>query len=216
MILIDTKYTHMKKIASIFILALVAITGVVQAQAWSESSKVITLGIGGAYHHRFLPGETYVGSRGWGSTSGTLLVQGDFGIHKYVGLGFIAGIAGGASGVGIRGYRGVGYGSAPGYYGGSTDNVNLVAGFNANFHFYQLIADKVSKDIHADKLDIYAGANLGSGFGYDFSFDNVSIPIWGGLHVGARYYFTDKIGVYLEAAPYTGKSFIAGGVAFNL
>lgn len=206
----------MKKIVTILMLALcMAGTQSTNAQAWSESSKVITLGIGGAYHHRFLPGVSGIGSRAWGSTSGTLLVQGDFGIHKYVGLGFIAGISGGASGVG----RGYGYGYGYGYgttYGGSTDNVNLVAGINANFHFYQLIADKVSKDIHADKLDIYAGANLGSGFGYDFSFDNVSIPIWGGLHVGARYYFTDKIGVYLEAAPYTGKSFIAGGVAFNL
>lgn len=189
-----------------------------QAQAWTENSKVITLGLGGAYQHRFLPGVGSVGSRGWGSLSGTLLVQGDFGIHKYVGLGFIAGIAGGASGVG----RGYGYGYPYGYgygaygYSGSTDNVNLIAGINANFHFYQLIADKVSKDIHADKLDIYAGANLGSGGGYDFTFDNVSVPIWGGVHFGARYYFTEKIGVYLEVAPYTGKSFISGGVAFNL
>lgn len=203
----------MKKIVTILMLALcMAGTQSTNAQAWTESSKVITLGLGGAYHHRFIVGSN-LGARAWGSTSGSLLVQGEFGIHKYVGIGFIAGITGGASGVG-RGYGyGYGYGTR---YAGSTDNVNLVAGVNANFHFYQLIADKVSKDIHADKLDIYAGVNLGSGVGYDFTFDNLAVPVWGGLHVGARYYFTDKIGVYLEAAPYTGKSFIAGGVAFNL
>lgn len=206
----------MKKLVLMITLAL-GIIGTQQAtaQAWNESSKVITLGLGGAYQHRFLPGAG-IGARAWGSLSGTLLVQGEFAVHKYVGVGFIAGIAGGASGVG-RGY-GYGYGYGYGGYGyaGSTDNVNLIAGVNANFHFYQLIADKVSKDIHADKLDIYAGANLGSGGGYDFTFDNVSVPIWGGVHVGARYYFTEKIGVYLEAAPYTGKSFLSGGVAFNL
>lgn len=32
--------------------------------------------------------------------------------------------------------------------------VNIPFGILCNFHFYQLIDDKASKDIHADKLDI--------------------------------------------------------------
>lgn len=214
-----TKNHNMKKIILITMLA-VGITSLTtqqaSAQAWNESSKVITLGLGGSYHHSFLPGyyvEDGEGSlyngRAWGGLKGSLLLQGEFGVHKYVGVGFVTGFTGSAA-TARRGYLGYSRFST------STNSFNFIAGAQANFHFYQLIADKVSKDIHADKLDIYAGANLGTGVGYNFSADNIEVPVWGGLHFGARYYFTEKIGVYLEVAPYTGKSFISGGVAFNL
>ena len=41
-------------------------------------------------------------------------------------------------------------------------------GFLGNFHFYPLIADKVSKNIHADKPNIYVGVNLDTGITFTF------------------------------------------------
>jgi len=206
----------MKRIITILLVAIaLGFSQQANAQAWSKESKVLTLGIGGAYQHRFFPGyyaedgdaSLYNGTHSaFGSLSGSFLFQGEFGVHQYVGVGFVTGLTGAAA---TRGYTGT-------RFAYTTNNVNFIAGAQANFHFYQLIADKVSKDIHADKLDIYAGVNLGTGIGYDFSLQNIAVPIWGGAHFGARYYFTDRIGVYAEVAPYTGKSFISGGVAINL
>lgn len=199
----------MKRIITILLVAIaLGFSQQASAQAWSKESKVLTLGLGGSAYYQFLPGYARtdvfgrtVTSSYW-NVNGMFLFQGEFGIHKYVGLGFVTGI-GGSAGLGTA-------------YGAGSASVTAPIGMQANFHFYQLIADKVSKDIHADKLDVYAGVNVGSGVGYNFSIDNVTVPVWGGLQVGARYWFTDKVAVYGEVSPYTGKSFINAGVAFNL
>lgn len=173
------------------------------AQAWSKETKVLTLGIGGSAYYQFLPGytqNTWLGTRAFNTwnLNGVLLFQGEFGVHEYVGVGFVTGLAGSARG--------------PSW----TTSVSAPIGVQANFHFYQLIANKVSKDIHADKLDIYAGVNIGSGIGYDFYYDNLTVPIWGGVQVGARYWFSERVGVYAEVCPYTGKAFLNGGLTFKL
>ena len=174
-----------------------------QAQAWTKESKVLTLGLGGSAYYQLLPGYTYTSYLGprvyntW-NVNGVLLFQGEFGVHEYVGVGFVTGLAGSAQ---------------PASW---TSSISAPIGVQANFHFYQLIANKVSKDIHADKLDVYAGVNIGSGGGYDFTHDNVTVPIWGGVQIGARYWFSEKVGVYAEVCPYTGKAFVNGGLSFNL
>ncbi len=61
-------------------------------------------------------------------------------------------------------------------------------GMIASFHFYQLIEDKTTKDIHGDKLDIYAGLNVGSGIGFSASPGWVNALFFVGPQVGARYY----------------------------
>jgi hypothetical protein len=206
---INNKYLIMKNIGAVCLLLLtLAFSNNIKAQAWDKDSKVLTLGLGGAYHYYIEPGLSrysygYYGARSinanhW-NLNGMLQFQGEFGVHKYVGVGFCTGFGGSAASGGL-----------------SVQSVEFPIGAQCNFHFYQLIADKVSKDIHADKLDIYAGGNIGTGVGYDFSFDNIVVPIWGGVQIGARYWFTDKFGVYAEVCPYTGKTFIQGGVSFKL
>src|SRR5690606_374600 len=78
--------------------------------------------------------------------TGQVNFQGEFGIHEYVGIGFTTGFGG-------RSRWNYGY----------SGEMNVPIGFVSNFHFYQLIADKSGKNIHADKLDIYFGGSLGSG-----------------------------------------------------
>ncbi|CAN5339408.1 hypothetical protein BH09BAC1_BH09BAC1_25250 [soil metagenome] len=131
----------------------------------------------------------------------------EFGISEYVGLGFTTGV----------GFGGSWNKSATTSY--SSIEVNVPIGFIANFHFYQLIDDKVNKDIHADKLDIYFGANIGSGLAllhntYIYSDDNEALAIlFGGFQTGIRYYVTEKLAVHVETG--YGKSFFTAGITLR-
>jgi len=131
--------------------------------------------------------------------SGTLSVQAEFGVHDYVGVGITTGIGG-------RNYRGAGNGGV----------LYVPIGIVANFHFYQLIEDKSSKDIHGDKLDIYAGLNVGSGLAVNLVKNNNSVNglLFVGPQVGVKYFFKPKIGVYAEIG--YGKSIMEAGVSFKL
>ncbi len=188
--------------------ALLLSTYVSQAQAWSKDSKVLALGLGASHFFHVYPGGLYrpgyIGYRysafDGAFVTGQLNFQGEFGVHDYVGVGFTTGVGGGA-----------GLGWSYGY-----PEVNVPIGVIANFHFFQLIADKTSKDIHSDKLDVYAGLNVGSGIAAQFwSSGTRIIPIaFGGFQVGLRYYFTDKLGVNAELG--YGKSLVNGGIVFKL
>ncbi len=175
----------------------------VNAQAWEKSTKVLALGFGASqfYHIDNYYNDPYWGyRRGWYSPiTGQLNFQGEFGVHEYVGVGFTTGFGGGG-----------GWGR---YYNGS---INIPIGVIANFHFYQLIADKTGKDIHADKLDIYAGLSLGSGVAFILDRNNNHIaPIaFGGPHAGIRYYFAPKVGVNAEVG--FGKHLASAGFVFKL
>ncbi len=144
--------------------------------------------------------------------SGGTQFQMEWGIHKYVGLGFSTGIQGGR-----YGWAFAGFGGGPGF-------IAIPAGVVANFHFYQLIADKVSSNIHADVLDIYGGVNLGSGVAFypnnrnNSGYGNapVSALIWGGAHAGIRWYFKPRWALNGEIGFYTGKSFITAGVTYRI
>lgn len=180
-----------------------------QAQAWEKSTKLLGIGFGAS---QFFHIDSYYGNF-YRPLTGQLNFQGEFGVHDYVGVGFTTGIGGRA------GYsRGLGYYGYYGYYGSynnSNGEVNVPVGVLANFHFYQLIADKTGKDIHADKLDIYGGVNVGSGIAAVFySNETRIVPIaFGGIQAGARYYFTDKIGVNLEVGY---PKLVHGGMVFKL
>lgn len=179
------------------------------AQAWEKSTKVLSIGIGGSqffhidnrYYDNYY---NYYGRYGrrfpYSPTTGQFNLQGEFGVHEYVGVGFTTGLGGRA-----------------GWSWYSDGEVNVPMGAIANFHFYQLIADKTGKNIHADKLDIYAGVNVGTGIAALFLSDGSSrvIPIaFGGIQAGVRYYFTPKFGVTGEVG--YGKSFVNGGLVFKL
>ncbi len=203
----------MKKLvyATMICLAVLATTTTTNAQAWTKDSKVLSLGLGASQFFHIYPGGLRVNNysiynpygysylNNSSFVTGQLNFMGEFGVHDYVGVGFITGIGGGT---------GLGW-----YY--SYPEVNVPVGVLANFHFYQLIADKTGKDIHADKLDIYAGVNVGSGVAVQFwGSENQIVPLaWGGVQVGARYYFTDKVGVNVELGY---PKLVHGGVVFKL
>ncbi len=198
----------MKKLA-LSVIAILSISLASNAQAFEKGGKYISLGLGGSnFWH--ISSNGYFGSYGnFGYTpiTGQLSVQGEFGVHKYVGVGFTTGIGGRAAGTGI--YR---YGWGSGY----SSEFNIPIGVIANFHFYQLIADKVSKDIHADKLDVYAGLNLGSGIAMFPGTDplQVSALFFVGPQVGARYFFTPNMAANLEVG--YGKTWVNGGLTFKI
>jgi hypothetical protein len=183
-----------------------------QGQSFEKSGKYLNLNLGAAQMWHIggdLDRDIY-GFTGYAPITGQIGVQMEFGIHEYVGLGFTTGLGFGA-GIG-RYYYGGWYGR---YYGYSPE-VNIPIGMFANFHFYQLIADKVGKDIHADKLDIYAGLNVGSGAVFLFPEGTVftSALFFIGPHAGVRYFFSDKVAVNAELG--YGKSFFNGGLTFKL
>lgn len=190
----------MKSIVTLFILSICIKNS--YAQAWEKSSKVLSLGFGASqfFHidNYYYSGPKNVRSF-YSPLTGQFNFQGEFGVHKYVGLGFTTGIGG----------RG-------GYGNGYNGEVNIPIGMIVNFHFYQLIADKNGKNIHADKLDIYAGANIGSGIAVAFypNATRIAPMAFGGPHVGIRYYFAPRVAVNGELG--WGKSIVNAGFSFKL
>lgn len=171
------------------------------AQAWGRDSKVLSLGVGGATMAHFDPGNYYrPGRYYWTPVTGQLLFQGEFAVHQYVGLGFTTGIGGGGA------WR---------YY---YPEFNVPLGMIVNFHFYQLIADKSSRDIKSDKLDIYAGLNIGSGVAAVFDrpagYTRIHPLFFAGPQVGLRYYFVPKVALNAELG--YGKSWANIGFSFKL
>jgi hypothetical protein len=193
--------TIVYSIAMIFLSAMT--TSDANAQAWQRNSKIIAVGLGLSdffhlddyYYKNFAPKRGF-----YNPMTGQINVQMEFGIHQYVGLGFTTGV-GGRSGWG-NGYSG---------------EVNFPIGFICNFHFYQLIADRIAKNIHADELDIYAGLSVGSGLAYTY-YDDASrrlVPLaFGGIHAGVRWFFAPRMGLNAEIG--FGKSLVNFGMVFKL
>lgn len=174
------------------------------AQAWGRDSKVLSLGIGGANFLHFDPNGYYGPRYGFSRLTGQLTFQGEFAVHDYVGLGFTTGIGGGGA-----------WGPAYSRFA----EVNAPIGFIVNFHFYQLIEDKTSKDIHGDKLDIYAGLNIGSGLAATFDnrgdrYTRLHPIFFAGPTVGLRYYFVPKVALNAELG--YGKTLANIGFSFKL
>ncbi len=175
-----------------------------------KGSKQISIGVGlSSYIGQFGKGgfQSYLGSRGYGFGygygafwySGTLSVQAEFGVHDYVGVGLVTGLGGRA------------YGRS---FGGGA--LYVPVGILANFHFFQLIADKKGLGI-GDNLDLYVGLNFGTGLGVNLSKgggNSVGGIIFAGPQFGVKYFFTDKIGVYSEFG--YGKSIFEAGVSIKL
>lgn len=173
-------------------------------QAFSKGDINMSITLGASHYHHLRGGYNNPGwglggwGYGWSPVSGNALFTMEFAPGRYVGAGFFAGIGGSVLGYG-------GYGS-----------INVPVGGFANFHFYQLIADKTGKNIHADKLDIYAGLNVGTGLGFWPGFPNqrANAIIYGGPTVGIRYYFKPNFGVTAETG--YGKTLFSAGLTFKL
>lgn len=194
-----------KWIISFWIITLTAQGLIAQEKAWTRGSKVLSIGLGVAnYYHldsRYSPsGPGSSGFHGYTPYTGQFNLQMEWAVHNYVGIGFTTGFGG--SGRLRNRYQGT---------------ANMPVGLVVNFHFYQLIADRSSKDLHADKLDIYGGLSVGSGFAVGF-YDNEDarvVPMaWGGLHAGIRWYFKPRVALNAEVG--FGKSVANIGFSFKL
>ncbi len=193
-----------KNIYSLLLLITLSFTySSLHAQAWEKSSKVLSIGVGLAqfYHldDYYYYNNKNDNRKGYKLLTEQLTFQAEFGIHKYVGLGFLIGIGG--RGPHSNDYNG---------------ELNIPVGMFSNFHLYQLIADNSKKDIHADKLDIYAGLNLGSGMAFTYYPKTTRVvPLaFGGVHAGIRYYLSPKFALNAEVG--MGKSIVNAGFSFKL
>jgi hypothetical protein len=197
----------MKKILQAFIIicTLSFAATEAKAQAWTKDSKVLSIGLGAS---QFFHIDNYYYGNGnpnnfqnwYTPLTGQFNFQGEFGVHRYWGIGFTTGIGG--RGPWANGYNG---------------EINIPMGMIVNFHFYQLIADKrPEKNIHSDKLDIYVGGSLGGGIALTYYPDVTRIvPMaFGGPHAGIRYYFTKRVAVNGEVG--FGKSIVNVGLSFKL
>lgn len=192
-------------------------TNATQAQGFGGPGSVyLQLGLGLSQHYSNY--NDYYGKYRNNYQYGGINVQMEFGIHKYVGLGF---------GVGAEfGFNGAKYDAIPGvvYYGNPYNYFGVPIYFVGNFHFLQLIADKNGKDF-ANKLDVYGGVNFGSGpvflsvrdkykNGSNNYENKVGALFFFGPHVGIRWYPNEKLGLHAEAG--YGKQLINLGVTFKL
>ena len=90
-------------------------------------------------------------------------------------------------------------------------SITGIAG-NANYHFNRIL------EIN-DDWDFYAGVNLGfyiwpSNDEYDEFHGNQSSDLGLGAQIGARYYFTEKVGINLEFG--SGNAFSGGKVGVTI
>jgi hypothetical protein len=207
----------------LFVVVTLFFGSMVSAQAFSgKGLKSIQIGLGLSEHHGWYP-ENGKGPKGHVSPlAGNINVQLEFGIGKYVGLGGSIGFdyASNLS----RNSVGFGYYGSPllgnSYGSSSFRSFAVPITLTADFHFFQLIQDKSGKSLHADKLDIYAGLDFGSGpafavpkSAYKSYGSDVGYMIYGGPHVGIKYYVNEKMGVFLEIG--YGKAYLNGGVNFK-
>jgi len=187
-----------------------------------KGSKTISIGLGGSSFNAWFPTNGRGPMKWWHPFYGTLNVQTEFGVHKYVGVGFNIGVGACRNLNGFSRYSALlGYNEYSSFW-----SVSIPVAVAANFHFYQLIEDKTKKNIHGDKLDLYAGANLGAGPAFAFAkkglTDNNGNPlkgdvgyvIFGGIQVGVKYYPKSKVGMFLEVG--YGKTLVNGGVSFKM
>ncbi|MEX1192567.1 MAG: hypothetical protein WED10_03725 [Brumimicrobium sp.] len=187
----------MKK--SLFILAVTAILLAFPQQSNAQAfggkgSKTFLIGAGFSdYPNR------YPNASNHSHLAFNIGIQGEFGIHDYVGLGFTAGAT-----------------FSPANWGTS---VGIPIGMIGNFHFLQLIADKTGGSF-AEDMDVYGGLAFGGGpsflssISHNNSNGDVGVTIFGEAHVGIRYYFSDKLGVFAEVGQGIS-SRLQGGLALK-
>lgn len=173
------------------------------SQAFSKGTKSLTLYFGGANMLHIPTNYSYysgVFGRGFFSPiTGQMGVEMEFGVHKYVGVGFNVGVGGRANSYVF------------------SNELNVPVGAFANFHWWQLLDDKVGKDMKSDKLDLYAGVDLGSGVALHFDGNGNTYTdalVFAGPHLGIKYYPIERLGIGGELG--YGKTFANFGLTFKL
>jgi hypothetical protein len=128
----------------------------------------------------------YGGYAGYGGFGIGATLNADFAVHDYVSVGPFVGFN-------VRNQSNFDYKYS-----------RLGVGARGVFHWWQLLDDKVSKDLKADKIDFYLPLYVGAYFSnttidgqkYD-EYDNRN-GVLAGAGLGFRYYFKPAFGVSLE------------------
>ena len=147
---------------------------------------------------------------------GTKLINVGIGVGGYASAGGIAfgasadfGVAPNITVGGQVAYRSFNYG-----YLGYNDKINyLYFAARGSYHFNEIL------NLSTDKADLYAGIGLGyesvsysAGFGSGFSTfgSGIFVPV----HLGGRYFFSEKVGAFAELG--TGVAPLMLGITFGL
>lgn len=180
-------------------LSIIFVSNTAFSQAFGgKGGKNLKIGLGMAANHSWFPYDSEGPEGIYRTFTGVLNTEIEFGIGKYIGIGGYAGLEFGT--IGSTGYQ----------------VFQIPLGVVANFHFYQLIADKSSSNILADKFDIYLGGNLGTGLSIGFSsnYNDAGLVVSGGPTLGLTYYPKSNLGVFAEFG--YGKTFFNLGVSLKL
>jgi len=169
-----------------------------QAQGWIQDKKAMySVGMGGT-QVIFLPYQPRPFT-GRGSLGLTLNIAGEYKVHQIIGIGWQAGMN-----LFVNGRY---YNKHDKFYYNSTV-VGIPIGFKMNVHILE-----ATKATIKDKLDVYAGFNIGAG--PSFHNDGVErrvLPfIYAGPQAGVRYWF-GNIAVFGEIG--WGASIINAGITF--
>jgi hypothetical protein len=213
----------MKKLFTLFVFVAASLTHMhAYAQAFGTGTTLLSFGIGPGEMIHFpvgnnnpfgnyaLQGSGFTGTRP--IITGQLALQAEFAVHKYVGVGFVIGVGG-------RAESNLDNGSLIGL--GFAKEVNVPIGLLANFHFFQLIADKKGLAL-GDKLDVYAGITAGSGVAIhpyknnanDGGYNFYDALFYFGPHAGVSYYFSPTIAVNGEVG--WGTTLVQAGLVFKV
>jgi hypothetical protein len=177
------------------------------AQSFRQGDKFLKVGLGtSSFFHQFTNkdlSQIYKFSR-YRPYTALLNVESEFAVHKFVGVGCSFSAGGKPSG-------GVGYLSTS-----YSPELNIAVGVFSNFHFLQLITQKVGKENISDKLDIYVGLSVGTGVALFAPFKDHAFAslFFVGPHIGFRYFFKPNLAINGEAG--YGKTITHIGLIFKL
>ncbi len=169
-----------------------------KSQGWIQDRKAMYSAGIGASQNIFLPARYYdFPSRN--SLALNINISGEYKVHRLISIGW---------------QTGLNYFSYGRYYSQSdniyynTAVIGIPAGFEANVHILEATAAKVK-----DKLDVYAGFNIGGGPAFLTGPDRgVGGFIYAGPQAGARYWFSNKFAVFGEIG--WGASVVNAGITF--
>lgn len=124
----------------------------------------------------------YAGYSGFGIGA---TLNADFAVHDYVSVGPWVGFTSRSQNLNDYKYNRIGFGA------------------RGVFHWWQLLDDKVQKDLKSDKIDFYLPVHLGYYLGYvSINGENLKGYNGDGFNAGSglgiRYYFNEKIGLGFE------------------
>ena len=190
----------MKKIYKYLLVAMcmATISSTINAQGWIQDRRGMHSAGIGVTQVFFLPYQYYPLSDR--SSAGIALnIAGEYKVHRLIGIGWQTGVD-----IFVFGRK---YNKRDNLYYHSTA-VGIPIGFKFNVHILEATRAKIK-----DKLDVYAGFNIGGGPSFH-SNPEISIAgfIYGGPQVGVRYWFNSKIALFTEIG--WGATIVNVGVTF--